>query len=144
MLAAYQNVLTYYHILYSHIIVVVSLFLRQIFLFWFLLCSFHEMILQLEVLEFTAWGKRLAASPAPLYGGTRSNIGQYQPTVQCALCLVQLQGCSWNNVALLIHGSSLRISTKFQLYWITFSVICHCVHSTVSGSGPVYFLYGPV
>lgn len=84
-------------------------------------------------------GKRLAASPAPFHGGSRSNIGQYQPTVQYALCLVQLQGCSWNNVPFLIHDSFWRISTEFKLYWITFSVTHLGVCSTVSGSGPVYF-----
>lgn len=85
-------------------------------------------------------GKPLAVSPAPFYRGTRSNVGQYQPTVPYALCLVQLQGCSWNNVPFLIHDSFWRISTELKLYWITFSVTHLGVCSTVSGSGPVYLL----
>lgn len=129
MLSASQNLLSYQHISYSHI--VVSLFLRQIPLFVILLSSktVHEIISIANIAGRVWLRKGLAVSPPPFCRGTQSNVGQYQPTVQYALCLLQLQGCWWNNVAFLIHDSSLGISTEFKLYWIIFGVIQHCVHS---------------
>ena len=63
----------------------------------------------------------------PFCRGTQCNVGQYQPTVQYTLCLVQLQGCWQNNEPFPVHnssfGSALSSSWTFISLW-GFSSLC--------------------